>query len=243
MARSPEQPAIGFTRIPIGKDERLVVDAANQAGGPGLEKILRRPLTRKIPEGGRFRGNRPAPVASPREVRIPGFQPDQGVFTEFGLNPGQRLRSPFRTGGKRFPGGLVQAGLFRGVDATESPENEAEDPSPRFLFRGSGGPLKHSPPGGGAVLRRAGPEPQAEQGEEFHAVFGGEGGADRTGNWRSVFAFHFVGEFDDREALFPEIGEDLIEQTLRVEDEPLDVGLGRFEGDPVLYRRLLAEGF
>ena len=176
-------------------------------------------------------------------MRIPDFQSDQGVFTEFGLNPGQRFRGPFRTGGKSFPGALVQARLFRDVDATESPENEAEDPFPRFLFRTSGGPLKQSLPGGGSVLRRDGPESQAEQGEEFHAVLGGKGGTDRPGNWRGVFAFHYVGEFDDREALFPEIGEDLIEQALRVEDEPLDVGLGWFEGDPVFCRRLLAEGF
>ena len=164
----------------MGKDERLIVDAANQAGGPGLEKVLRGALAREIPEGGLFHRDRPAPVASPRKVRIPDFQPDQGVLTELGLNLGQRLRSPFRTGGKSFPGALVQAGLFRDVDAPVSPENEAEDPSPRFLFRTSGRPRQR--PGGGPDLRRDGPEPQAEQGEELHAVLGGKGGTDRPGN-------------------------------------------------------------
>ena len=116
------------------------------------------------------------------------------------------------------------------------PENEAENPSSRSIFR----PLEHSlrgdslgdSPGGSPVLRRDGPEPQAEQREKLHPVFGGKGGTDRPGNRRSVFAFHFVSELDECEALFAEIGEDLIEETFRVEDEPVQVspnvvGLGR----------------
>ena len=219
------------------KDERLVVDAADQMRGPGFEKILRNALARKIPDGGLFRGNRPASITAPGKVRIPGFQPDQGVFTEFGLDPGERLRRFFRTGRKSFPGILVQAGLFSDVDATECAENEADDPSPWYIRV-----LKHFLPAAGPVSRRDGPESQAEQGEELHAVSSGKRGTKRAGNRRCVLAFHPVSEFDNRKALFSEIGEDLIEKTLCVEDEPLGVGLGRFEGDPVFYRRFPAEG-
>ena len=83
-----------------------------------------------------------------------------------------------------------------------------------------------------------GSDPEPQQGEQPQAVHRRAGRGHGSGGDPSVLAPQFVGEFEDGEPFPGQFLEDLVQQALRLEHQPLVARLRRIERGPAFHRRV-----